>query len=206
MENIIIRRETPNEYRTVENLIREAFWNLYRPGCLEHYVLNQLRDDPDFVPELDLVLEKEGEMIGSVIFMRAKISADDGREIPIMTFGPIGIAPQYKRRGYGKLLLDYALEKAKELGAGAVCMEGNIDFYGKSGFVVAGSKGIDYHGEPRGAQVPYFLLKKLKEGFLDEVSGVYHTPRGYYVDEKEAERFDAQFPSKQKLKLPGQLF
>ena len=206
MENLNIRREVAADYRIVENLTREAFWNVYRPGCLEHYVINQLRNDPDFVPELDLVLEKDGEIIGSIIFMRAKIAADDGREIPIMTFGPIGILPQYKRRGYGKMLLDYALEKAEKLGAGAVCIEGNIDFYGKSGFVVAGSKGIDYHGEPRGADVPYFLLKELKEGFLDGVTGVYHTPKGYYVDEEEAERFDAQFPPKQKLKLPGQLF
>ena len=206
MENLNIRREVAADYRIVENLTREAFWNVYRPGCLEHYVINQLRNDPDFVPELDLVLEMDGEIIGSIIFMRAKIAADDGREIPIMTFGPIGILPQYKRRGYGKMLLDYALEKAEKLGAGAVCIEGNIDFYGKSGFVVAGSKGIDYHGEPRGADVPYFLLKELKEGFLDGVTGVYHTPKGYYVDEAEAERFDAQFPPKQKLKLPGQLF
>lgn len=206
MKNLNIRRETPDDYRTVENLIREAFWNVYRPGCLEHYVLNQLRNDPDFVTELDLVLEKDGEIIGSVIFMRAEIEADDGRRIPIMTFGPIGILPEYKRRGYGKLLLDYALEKAKELGAGAICMEGNIDFYGKSGFVPASGKGIDYHGEPRGADVPYFLLKELEEGFLDGVTGVYHTPKGYYADEAAAEQFDAQFPPKQKLKLPGQLF
>ena len=206
MKKINIRRETPDDHRTVENLIREAFWNVYRHGCLEHYLLNRLRSDPAFVPELDLVLEKEGEMIGSIIFMHAKISADDGREIPIMTFGPIGIAPEYKRQGCGKLLLDYSLQKAAELGAGAVCIEGDIGFYGKSGFVLGNSKGIDYHGEPRGSAVPYFLLKELKEGFLDGVTGVYHTPKGYYVDEAETELFDKQFPPKQKLKLPGQLF
>lgn len=98
------------------------------------------------------------------------------------------------------------MEKAKEMGAGALCFEGNIDFYGKSGFVVASTKGIHYHGEPRENEVPYFLLKELKEGFLDGVTGVYHTPKGYYVDEQEAEKFDAQFEPKQKLKLPGQLF
>jgi len=206
MKNVTIRRENPSDYRTVEILTREAFWNVYRPGCLEHYVLNQLRNDPDFVPELDLVLEKDGEIIGSIIFVRAKISADDGRDIPIMTFGPIGITPEYKRQGFGKLLLDHALEKAAELGAGAVCMEGNIDFYGKSGFVLGSSRGIDYHGEPRGSDVPYFLLKELKTGFLDGITGVYHTPKGYYVDQEAAERFDTQFPPKQKLKLPGQLF
>lgn len=201
----MIRLETPNDYRKVENLTREAFWNVYRPGCMEHYVLHCYRDREDFVPELDFVMEKDGEIIGHVMYVRAKIRADDGREIPIMTFGPISIAPEYKRKGYGKALLDYSMEKAKKMGVGALCMEGNIDFYGKSGFVVASTKGIHYYAEPREEEVPYFLLKELKEGFLDGITGVYHTPEGYFVDEKAVEKFDADFPSKEKLKLPGQL-
>lgn len=201
----MIRLETPNDYRKVENLTREAFWNVYRPGCMEHYVLHCYRDREDFVPELDFVMEKDGEIIGHVMYVRAKIQADDGREISIMTFGPISIAPEYKRKGYGKALLDYSMEKAKKMGVGALCMEGNIDFYGKSGFVVASTKGIHYYAEPREEEVPYFLLKELKEGFLDGITGVYHTPEGYFVDEKAVEKFDADFPSKEKLKLPGQL-
>ncbi|MDD7379042.1 MAG: N-acetyltransferase [Lachnospiraceae bacterium] len=201
----MIRLETPNDYRKVENLTREAFWNVYRPGCMEHYVLHCYRDREDFVPELDFVMEKDGEIIGHVMYVRAKIQADDGREIPIMTFGPISIAPEYKRKGYGKALLDYSMEKAKKMGVGVLCMEGNIDFYGKSGFVVASTKGIHYYAEPREEEVPYFLLKELKEGFLDGITGVYHTPEGYFVDEKAVEKFDADFPSKEKLKLPGQL-
>lgn len=125
--NIIIRLEKKEEYREVENLVRESFWNVYRPGCLEHYVLNQLRDDESFVPELDFVMELDGKLIGQNMFMRAVIHADDGREIPIMTMGPICIAPEFKRKGYGKILLDYSLERAKEMGCGAVCFEGNID-------------------------------------------------------------------------------
>ena len=109
----IIRLERKEEHREVENLVREAFWNVYRPGCLEHYVLNQLRNDSDFIPELDFVMEKNGKIIGQNMFMRANIKADDGRDIPIMTMGPICIAPEFKRQGYGKILLDYSLEKAK---------------------------------------------------------------------------------------------
>lgn len=96
--------------------------------------------------------------------------------------------------------------KAAELGAGALCIEGNLDFYGKSGFVVAGTRGIRYHGEPEQEIVPYFLLKELRPGFLEGVTGIYHTPQGYYVDEAAAEVFDQKFPPKEKLKLPGQLF
>lgn len=204
--DFIIRLEKQTDFRECENLVREAFWNVYRPGCLEHYVLHCLRKDPAFVSELDFVMEKDGRLIGQNVFVRAEIKADDGRVVPVLTMGPIGILPEFKRQGYGKTLLDFSLEKAKEMGAGAVCMEGNIDFYGKSGFVVASTKGIHYHGELREDEVPYFLLKELKEGFLNGISGVYHTPKGYYVDETEAEQFDKEFPLKQKQKLPGQLF
>ena len=148
--NICIRLEKKEEYREVENLVRESFWNVYRPGCLEHYVLNQLRDDAAFVPELDFVMEQDGRLIGQNIFMKAHIKADDGRDIPIMTMGPICITPKLKRKGYGKILLDYSLKKAKALGCGAVCFEGNIDFYGKSGFTYASDFGIRYHGLPEG--------------------------------------------------------
>ena len=203
---ITIRNERKDEYRIVENLVRESFWNVYRPGCLEHYVLNQLRDDPAFVPELDFVMEKDGEIIGQNIFMRTEIQVDDGREIPIMTMGPIGILPEYKRQGYGKILLDYSLDRAKEEGCKAVCFEGNIDFYGKSGFALASQYGIRYHGVPEGEDASFFLCKELVPGYFDGITGEYTTPQGYFVDENEAESFDKEFPYKEKLKLPGQLF
>ena len=204
--NITIRLERKEEYREVENLVRESFWNVYRPGCLEHYVLNQLRSDEAFIPELDFVMELDGQIIGQNMFMQAEIKADDGRTIPIMTMGPICIAPELKRKGYGKILLDYSLEKAKELGCGALCFEGNIGFYGKSGFTYASEYGIRYHGLPEGEDASFFLCKELIPGYLKEVTGVYSTPKGYLVDEDVAEEFDKQFPDKEKLKLPGQLF
>lgn len=147
-DNIKIRLETKDDYRNVENLTREAFWNVYRPGCMEHYVLHCYRNDPAFVPELDYVLEIDGKIIGKVIYVRSEIMCDDGRKIPIMTFGPIGIAPEYKRQGYGKRLLDYSMEKAAEMGAGALAITGNILFYGKSGFVPAKTKGVLYADDP----------------------------------------------------------
>ena len=200
-----IRREAPADYRETENLTREAFWNVYRPGCMEHYVLHTFRGRPDFVPELDLVLETDGRIIGHVMYVRSVIQADDGRQIPIMTFGPISIAPDYKRMGWGTILLRESIARAKAMGAGALAITGNIRFYGKSGFVTASSKGIHYYAEPRENEVPYFLIRELDDGFLDGVIGTYRDPEGYFVNEAEAEAFDAQFPPKQKLKLPGQL-
>jgi len=202
----IIRLERKEEQREVENLVREAFWNVYRPGCLEHYVLHKLREDPAFVPELDLVMEQNGRVIGQNMFMRAVIRADDGREIPIMTMGPICITPELKRQGYGKQLLDYCLEKAAKLGCGALCFEGNIGFYGKSGFTYASEFGIRYHGLPEGADASFFLCKELVPGYLAGITGEYAPPQGYFVDEDETEAFDRDFPPKKKERLPGQLF
>lgn len=201
-----IRLEKKEDYREVENLVRESFWNVYRPGCLEHYVLKCLRDDKNFVPELDFVMEKDGRIIGQNVFVRTEIRSDDGRDIPIMTMGPICITPELKRQGYGKILLDHSLDKAKDLGCGAVCFEGNILFYGKSGFTYASEYGIRYHGLPEGEDASFFLCKELIPGYLDGITGVYSTPESYLVDEQEAEKFDSEFPYRKKLKLPGQIF
>ena len=204
--NLIIRREQEADYRKTEELTRESFWNVYRPGCMEHYVLHCYRNDPAFVPELDLVMERDAEMIGQVIYVRSEIRCDDGRSVPIMTFGPICIAPAYKRQGYGKRLLDASMELAGEMGAGALAITGNILFYGKSGFVPAKTKGIRYADDP---DADYFLIRELTPGFLDGITGTYHDPEGYFVCEQHPEAFakyEATFPPKQKQKLPGQLF
>lgn len=204
-----IRRETSGDFRTVENLVRESFWNVYRPGCAEHYVLKCLRDAEAFVPELDFVMEKDGRIIGQNVFVKAEIRCDNGASFPILTMGPICIAPEWKRQGYGKKLLDYSLEKAAEYGAKALCFEGNIEFYGKSGFVVASSKGIRYHGLPEGADDSFFLCRELLPHALDRIRGEYATPACYFAAEEhpgDFARYEATFPPKEKKKLPGQIF
>ena len=209
MTDIIIRRETENDYRAAEALVREAFWNVYRPGCQEHYVLHRFRSDSAFVPELSYVMERDGQLIGQNIFVRAAIRGDDGRSVPILAMGPICVAPELQRKGLGKHLLDFTLDRAAALGFGAVCFEGNIDFYGKSGFTVASRFGVRYHGLPEGEDASFFLCKELLPGYLSGVTGEYAPPEGYFAAEREAEafeRFDALFPVYEKLKLPGQLF
>ena len=201
-----IRLERKEDFAAVEDLVRESFWNVYRPGCSEHYVIHVLRGDPAFVPELDFVMEKDGALIGQNMFMRTVIEADGGGTVGVLTMGPICITPALKRMGYGKKLLDYSLEKAAALGFGAVLFEGNIGFYGKCGFDYASRFGIRYHDLPEGADSSFFLCKELKKGYLDGVTGVYQTPKGYYVSDSDVEEFDKRFPPKVKLKLPGQLF
>ena len=209
-----IRLEKPEEYRAVENLTREAFWNVYRPGCTEHFVLHQYRNNPDFIPELDFVMEEEGRLgrlIGHVMFSKAELVLNDGSKKPSWTFGPISIHPDYKRKGFGLQLLRYALEEARKMDVGFLCMEGNIDFYKHAGFVQASTFHIHYHDFPKEEEVPFFLAQELIPGWL-AAQGIgeatYCPPKGYFVADEDPEAFeayDATFPKKEKLRRPGQL-
>lgn len=218
-----IRQEVPADFSIVENLTREAFWNVYHPGCSEHYVLHCFRDRPDFIPELSLVVEREccgcqREIVAHVMFAWSEILLDGdcpralaternglaNRRLKMMTFGPISVRPDLQRRGIGKMLLDFAMERAREMGGGCIAMCGNIRFYGKCGFEVATTKGVRYADDPDGDS-PYFLIQELTPGFLDGVRGTYKDPEGYFVSKAEAEEFDKRFPLKEKKVLPGQL-
>ena len=196
-----IRIEQPKDYREVENLTREAFWNIYRPGCTEHYVLHKYRENPDFIPELDFVMEEDGKIIGHVMYSKATIVREDGGILPAWTFGPISILPEYKRQGYGLKLLTYSIEKAREMGIGVLCMEGKIGFYKHAGFVVASTLKIHYHGEPKDSDVPYFLAQEIIPGYLNGIEGTYMTPKGYFAADEnpeDFEEFEATFPAKEK--------
>lgn len=202
MTDTIIRKETAADFRTTETLTREAFWNVYRPGALEHFVLHSFRSSNAFIPELSLVLEKNGVIIGHIMYAKGKITADDGSWTEVFTFGPFSIAPHYRSKGYGTQLLQYSLQKAKQMGAKGVVITGDINLYGRYGFVVAKTKGIVYKADP---DAEYFLAKELQTGFFDSVNGSYTDPQEYFADEKQAEEFDKTFPPKQKLRLPTQL-
>lgn len=206
-----IRLEKPADYRVVEELTREAFWNVYRPGCTEHYVLHCYRDNPDFIPDLDFVMEEGNRIIGHVMFSKAELILSNGLHKPSWTFGPISIHPDYKRKGYGLQMLRFALVKAREMGIGFLCMEGNIDFYSHAGFCLASGFHIHYHDIPDKEEVPFFLAQELIPGWLKAngiVEATYCPPAGYFVAENNPEAFEAfeaTFPEKEKLRLPGQL-
>ncbi len=200
-----IRLENKEDQQTVENIIREAFWNVYRPGCSEHLVANRLRKDSDFINELNYIIEVNNQIIGQIMFMEATITCDNGKIIHVITFGPFSILPEFQKQGYGKLLLEYSLSKAIELGYDAICIEGNYDYYSKFGFSFATKKGIRYHGVPEGTDLSFFLCKELKDGYLNGINGEYSTPIAYYVNDEEVDEFDKNFPYKEKKTLPSQL-
>ena len=154
-------------------------------------------------------MEVDGKIIGHVMYSKASIALETGGTLPIWTFGPISIHPDFKRKGYGLRLLNYSIERAKKMGIGFLCMEGNIDFYRHAGFDLASKLKLHYHAEPKDSDVPYFLAQELIPGFLNGVEGTYCPPKGYFVAEEDPsafEKYEAAFPYKEKLKLPGQLF
>ena len=199
-----IRTEQPDDFEKVENLTREAFWNVYHPGCTEHYVLHCYRKDSGFVPELSLVMEIQGEIVGHVMYAWWHIDADDGRKIRMMTFGPISIRPDYQCKGFGTKLLNHSMEIAKKMGAGCLLIRGDIKFFGKCGFIPTIERGIRYARNPEATDL---LCKELDEGFLDGITGTYSDPSLYSVDENDEafKKYDAEFPQKEKLRLPGRL-
>lgn len=205
LSNYIIRPETERDYRITENLTREAFWNVYQPGCDEHYILHTYRPRPEFIPELTCVLETEGKIAAHIMYSRAVIRTDDGRELPAALFGPVSVHPDFQRQGYGSAIIRYTMEQARKMGIGAITISGNPKYYYRFGFVDAQSKGIYYGDVPRSEPTPFFMVKELIPGYLDGVVGTYHDPEGYFVDPADVEKFDRQFPPKVKEKCPGQL-
>ena len=190
--------------------MRAAFWNVYRPGCTEHFVLHRLRSDPAFVQDLDLVLTLDGLLAAQIVFVRSSIDCGKGRHLPVMTFGPVSVAPAFQKPGLGSLLLREAIKRAKALGVGALCITGDVAFYRRFGFTYAGEFSIRYRdADPNDTVVPYFLAKELQPGFLTGVRGTYVDPVVYFAAqrfEKDFKRFEATFPAKDAKVLPGQLF
>ena len=103
---INIRNEKEADYKIVEDITRRAFYNLYIPGCIEHYLVHIMRGHEDFIAELDFVLELDGQIIGNIMYTKAKLVDRNGKEKEILTFGPVSIAPEYQRMGYGKMLME----------------------------------------------------------------------------------------------------
>lgn len=194
---IKLRTEQPADYRETENVTREAFWNHFSPGCNEHYLLHVMRDNPAFVPELDLVAEYDGRIVGNVVCMKAAIHGDDGVKYEVLSLGPISVLPEYQRKGIGGRLIGRTRELAREMGFRAVLLCGDPDYYLYQGFVPAELLGI------RTADDMYAMalhVCELYEGALSGVRGRYVEDSAYEVDEAAAEVFDRDFPAKEKVR------
>lgn len=207
--NIEIREELPNEYHEVENLVREAFWNVYRPGCAEHLILHQFRNHPHYLKNLSKVLLIDGKLVGQIMFSNAKLRNEKTGQIKeIATFGPFAILPDFQKQGLGEKLAQYSISQAREEGISHLVIFGNPDYYHKYGFVTASDYGI-YLDEQNKEEVLEFVmvLDLQKDASVTPENGpwLYRDPEGYEVDEEELTAFDSGFPLKKKEKRPGQL-
>ena len=196
-----IRRETEADYRAVEELHRNAFWNVQVPGCSEHYLAHVLRKHPDFIPELDLVYELDGEIVGNVMYTKSELLEEGGNSTGILTFGPIGVAPEYQRRGIGKALLEASFDIAAGLGYPAIAIFGDPDNYVARGFRSCKRYNVCLEGDVYPAAL---LVKELKPGFFDGRKLVFRESPAYEIQERDAEAFDAGFPPKEKAFRPSQ--
>ena len=199
----VIRLETPADYRAVENLTREAFWNQNVPGCDEHYLVHTMRDHADFIPELAFVLERDGVIIGNIMYTKARLIDREGNVKPCLTFGPISVAPEHQRRGYGKMLSDHSFKAAAEMGYEAVVIFGNPDNYVARGFKSSRKYNVCLEGDCFPAAL---LVKELKDGVLDGRRWYFHESSfgDACADEEAVAAFDAAFPPKEKRWQPSQ--
>ena len=201
-DNIIkIRNETPADYEAVEHITRQAFWNLYIPGCNEHYLVHVMRSHADFVPELDLVVELDGRVIGNIMYTKARLTDQSGQEKPILTFGPVSVAPVYQRRGYGKALMEYSFDRARELGYDVIVIFGNPGNYVGRGFRSCHKYNISLEG---GVCPTAMMAKELVPGALDGRAWVYHDSPVMRIDEEAARRFDEGLEKMERAYRPSQ--
>ena len=199
--DINIRRETKNDHRIVEELTREAFWNLYFPGCDEHYTAHILRDHPDFISELDFVAEVDNKIVGSIMYTRSHVIDENDNKIEILTFGPLCVLPEYQRKGIGTALIKHTKELAIKNGEKAIIILGDPRNYVKHGF----KNSIDYNISNSEGKYPYGqLVLELAPGIFDGKKWKFHYSPVYNIDPKAAEEFDKQFPIKKKEYKPSQ--
>lgn len=199
--HIEIRREEVKDHQEAENITREAFWDLYKPGCVEHLLLHQIRRSKAFIPELDYVACDQGRIVGNIVYTKAYVK-DGERTTEVLCMGPLSVLPSHQRQGIGSLLLRTTIEKARSLGYRAVLIFGNPAYYRRFGFSKAESLGIKTaHGENLDA----FMALELSPGALGGIRGSFCEDQAFDIKQEELEQFDSRFPQKEKHVRDGQL-
>ncbi len=199
--NIKIRKEQEADYRRVEEITRKAFWNLYVPGCIEHYLVHVMRSHEDFLPELDLVIEVDDQIVGNIMYTRTRLVDESGEEKDILTFGPVCILPEHQRRGYGKALMEYSFKQAVALGYDLIVIFGNPNNYVSRGFKSCKRFNICLEN---GTYPSAMMVKELKPDVLDGRKWVYYESPVFGIDQQEAARFDAGLEMLEKKYQPSQ--
>jgi predicted N-acetyltransferase YhbS len=200
--NLTIRLENENDYREVENLTREAFWDLYHPGCSEHLIVHKIRGSSSFIPELDFVAVQEDQIVGNIIYSESKVVDEEGYEYKVVTFGPLSVLPSFQRQGIGSTLIAHTKEMAQKMRYKAIVIFGNPSYYHRFGFDNAANFGIT---TAEGANFDAFMALELYRGSLQGITGKFYADPIFKVDQEELEIFEKQFPYREKHVTDTQL-
>jgi len=160
-----------------------------------------MRSHQDFLPTLDLVIEVDGQIVGNIMYTKAKLVDEAGEEKDILTFGPVCILPEYQRLGYGKQLMEESFERAAALGYDVIVIFGNPGNYVSRGFKSCQKYNICLENE---IYPTAMLVKELKTGVLDGRKWMYRQSSVMEIDVEEAEHFDQTLDSLEKQYQPSQ--
>lgn len=202
MDNqVIIRNETEADYGRVEEITRKSFYNMYVPGCVEHYLVHIMRGHEDFIKELDFVLELDGQVIGNIMYTKAKLVSESGEEKEVLTFGPVCILPKYQRMGYGKMLMEHSFQKAVELGYDTIVIFGSPSNYVSRGFKSCKKYNVGIEG---GKYPSAMTVKELVPNVLNGEKWTYSDSPVMQISEEDAEKYDATLEPLEKKYQPSQ--
>ncbi len=193
--NLYFRKINHTEFYHTEFLTRETFWNLYNPGCTEHLLLHNLRNCDAYIEDLDLVVLDDDKVIGHIISTRAKVVNNDNFKYEVLYVGPFSIDYQYQNKGIGTQLLNYAVQEAQKMKFNGMILYGNPDYYHRFGFKntqeykITTKDGLNFE--------PFMALELQKDGFQN-VEGKFFEDKATQIDENQLNKFEAQFPRKEK--------
>lgn len=192
--NITLRLEQPEDYRIVEEVTREAFWGTSQPACDEHLLAHKLRKSSAFVPELDFVAELDGQIVGNIMYSKAKIIGKNETEHEVLTFGPLSILPEYQKQGIGAKLVNHTIREAKKLEYCGIVIFGHPDYYPKFGFKNAEEYGITTAEDKN---FDAFMALPLYDNAFDNIKGKFHENPVFHMKKSEVKKFDSTFPYKE---------
>jgi predicted N-acetyltransferase YhbS len=193
--DILIRPETEADYFENELVTREAFWNLYVPGCNEHYLVYLLRDHPDYLPEFSFVAEHENRIIGNIFYAKSHVTNELNQTLDTLTFGPVSVLPEYQRKGVDTALIQHTVEIARQKNYPAIIIYGSPSNYCKHGF----KSSKDYQISTKDGRYPYsMLVLELQKGVFQGHSWKYYDSEVYNINDAEVEEYDQRFPPKAK--------
>lgn len=200
----MIRLEMEKDYFEVENLVRNSFWNIYRPGAYEHYIVHELRNHESFMNELAYVIEKESKIIGHINYSIGKIQSGNHRQDAVV-LGPISIDKDYQNQGYGSELIRYTLKIIEDMDIPFVFVIGDENYYQRFGFESASKYNIYLEGTKTDEENLFFMIKIFDNAKINFKQAIFSNPDVFDVNEREVDEFDKKFEFREKKVQEGQL-